>query len=95
MKKILFLSVAFFISLCVQSQNPTFFKNNKNLWGLKDKGGKVLLEPKFYNKPAAFTDGRSVFSKAGRYGVLDENGNEIVAPVYSSISDYKYGFKPG
>ncbi len=92
MKKTLFLSVALFISLCVQSQNPTFFKNNKNLWGLKDKDGKVLLEPKFYNKPAAFIDGRSVFSKAGLNGVLDEAGKEIVAPLYSSISDYKYGF---
>lgn len=92
MKKILFLSAVLFSTLCVQSQNSTFFKNNKGLWGLKDKDGKVLIEPKFYIKPAAFIDGRSVFSKAGLNGVLDEAGKEVVAPVYSSISEYKYGF---
>jgi WG containing repeat len=78
------------IAMAVHSQQ--FFKNNKNMWGVKDRTGKVLVEPKYYNKPAPFIEGRSVYTKMGLKGLLDESGKEVTPPVYYSISDFKHGY---
>ncbi len=94
MKRIALLAalILYFTALA-QSQNLTAFKNTKGLWGFKDNTGKVVVEPKFYYKPAPFVEKRAVFVKSSSLrGVLDENGVEIVPPVYASITDFKYGF---
>ncbi|MES2431174.1 MAG: WG repeat-containing protein [Bacteroidota bacterium] len=94
MKKInVFFVLILFSTLTTYGQELTAFKNTKNLWGFKDKKGKVVVEPKYYYKPSAFTEGRSVFNKTYTLvGVLDEKGVEIVPPIYTSISDFKYGY---
>jgi hypothetical protein len=90
MKNIIFLSLLLFIAATAKGQ--TFFKNNKGLWGLKDKTGKVLLEPQYRGRPNDFSEGRSVFYSKGFVGVIDERGREIAPPVYTSITNYRYGF---
>jgi WG containing repeat len=90
MKKIILCGFLLLAVLACYSQ--VFFKNNKNMWGLKDKAGKVLVEPKYYNRPGPFIEGRSVYSKLGLKGLLDESGKEVTPPVYYSINDFKYGY---
>lgn len=93
MKKYIACLIAVVVFLTtVKSQHLSLFKNNKALWGYKDKAGTVVVEPKYYSKPNAFFEGRAVFTKLGLKGLLDEKGAEMLAPTYASISDFKYGF---
>jgi len=95
MKQIGILLLALFsCSFFAQSQNIIAFKNTKGYWGFKDKKGKVIVEPKYYNnKPTPFVDGRSIFTgTSGLKGVLDENGKEITEPIYTKINEFKHGF---
>lgn len=88
--------ISFTVTLCfifgVKSQNIMLFKNNKALWGYKDKAGNVVVEPKYYAKPTDFVEGRAVFAKLNLKGLIDEKGTEILAPTYSGIADFKYAF---
>lgn len=92
MKKYIFLAVMLCMAGIMQGQKLLVFKNNKGLYGYKDKAGKVIVDPKYNIKPTDFLEGRSVFTLVNLKGVLDENGKEIVPPVYKSISNFNYGY---
>ena len=91
-KYIAFFAMALCLAVSVKSQDLVPFRNNKGLWGLQDKTGKVVTEPAYTYKPSAFKGGRSIVSRSGLKGVLNEKGKEVLAPTYTNISDFNDGF---
>lgn len=72
------------------------FKDKNGLFGLKDSGGTIILEPEWTELEPFGTDffRAKLMARAGSpYGIIDTNGNIIVPFVYSDIkklSDYIY-----
>lgn len=76
--------------------NPQFsnvgnFSNDKcavqdcvGKWGYIDKAGKMTIKYQFDNA-REFHDGKAVVASGGKLGVIDENGNYIINPQFSSM----------
>lgn len=93
MKKIYFALLICCISFQTTAQDLVAFRNNKGLWGFKNKTGKVVVEPAYTYRPGSFSEGRSIVALTYTLrGVIDETGKKIVPTKYYSISDYKNGF---
>ena len=64
-------------------------------FGLIDKTGKVVVEPKFDDMGIAFKDGAIVVGemKYGRmkYGYVDKNGKTIIPPRYDEVRSFSDG----
>ncbi|MCR6722190.1 MAG: WG repeat-containing protein [Chitinophagaceae bacterium] len=81
------------ISIHAISQDLIAFRNNKGLWGFKNKSGQIVVEPTYTYRPGEFSNGRSIVAQTYTLrGVIDDKGNKIVSPKYYSISDYINGF---
>ena len=78
MKKIFFT-----LALILILQNCAFasksFYNDKNLWGIKDNNGEVLVEPQ-YKKLIILGENTYIVQKRGKFGVIDNNNN-IIVPI--------------
>src|SRR5574344_1596756 len=102
MKKILFLigimlisqGVSFSeeavpLSSSVMTENikclTVFTKNN--LFGLKNKQGKILIQP-IYKKLIKVGDYSWIVQKKNRFGLVDNNGNYLVKPRYRHCERY-------
>ena len=96
------------ISGIYNAVNQTFETDNKIYWidffkrgkakiykdgyvGLIDSTGTVLCEPKY---DAIFESNEATFKVVlnNKYGFIDANGSEIIAPFTSELSDFNSGF---
>lgn|SRR5574344_1249829 len=62
-----------------------FSYNNK--FGLKDKDGKILIQP-LYNKLIRVGEGSWIIQKKRRFGLVDNNGNFLVQARYRHVDRY-------
>jgi len=63
-------------------------QQDKRRWvGLYDHQGKAVL-PHVYESIDAFVNGRAIFKRNFEWGVLDEQGRELVPPRYNRIDRY-------
>lgn len=60
------------------------FTNEKNLWGLKDSNGVVLIEPQ-YKKLIILGNSSYIVQKGSKFGLVDFNGNILVPIKYSHV----------
>lgn len=75
---------------------PAFkMERNEKLWGYIDDKGKFIVEPK-YDLVHDFTDeGLAKVELEGLSGVINRDGEEILAPSYQTISEFKDGYFVG
>lgn len=82
----LLCTISFLLTLCcfLQAQGHFPVKINKK-WGLIDANGKMVLDA-HYDAIGEFKKyGYAVMQRAGRVGLLNEKGKEIVAPKYDDL----------
>lgn len=60
--------------------------NEEGLWGYSTKECDIMMIPHEYQEAQAFHDGFAIVKK-GKYGVIDQLGNRIVAFIYQSITE--------
>lgn len=61
-------------------------KDGKQLWGLIDQNGKMVVDPA-YDAIEDYNDyGYAKFTKNKKYGILDKNGKEFLKPEYDDIT---------
>ena len=61
-----------------------FSNKKKNLFGLKDKSGNVIVEPQ-YKKLIRLGNSSWIINKKNKYGLIDCSGNIIVEPKYRHV----------
>jgi hypothetical protein len=88
MKKI-FLIFSLILAVNKTCCQTTFYDNSTKLYGIIDKTGKIIINPK-YKYMSSILDGISIYSnednsKNRKYGLLDEKGNIILLATYNSI----------
>ena len=95
MKKIFILSaIILVLNGCAFAQEPikasvsmadiTVFSNDKNLFGLQDKSGNIIVEPQ-YKKLIRLGDSSWIVLKKTKYGLIDNNGNYLIEPKYRHV----------
>lgn len=60
-------------------------------WGVVDKKGKYVIEPKYY-EINRFSNGMARVSLDNLYGFIDEEGKEVIPAVYETAGDFKDDF---
>ena len=66
----------------VYSNNKLFVKVENNRYGFVDYNGNVVVDCQ-YDKAYEFNEyGFATVKKDGKWGAIDENGEEVVAPIY-------------
>lgn len=63
------------------SDLTVFSSGKKNLFGLKDKQGNIIVEPQ-YKKLIRLGDSAWIVQKKNKFGLIDNNGNYLVEPKY-------------
>ena len=72
------------IKASVSMSDLTVFSNEKNLFGLKDKSGNIIVEPQ-YKKLIRLGDSSWIVLKKTKYGLIDNNGNYLIEPKYRHV----------
>eukprot|EP01133_Synstelium_polycarpum_P017778 gene17778-21208_t len=72
-----------------QDVSYEIFEENK-LWGLKDKGGRVLLAAQFDEFFSFGPQDLAVVSKNGKYGYVDTAGRIAIPLVWDDAFDFEY-----
>lgn len=98
MKKLI-LALSVTLGMTVNAQ--VFFKGENGKYGLKDKGGNVIVQPK-YTYTREFHQGLAVvnigavidykkydYPFGGKWGYIDETGQEIIPLKYPYAEDFK------
>lgn len=65
--------------------------NDDNKYGLIDSNTGKAKTPFKYDEVDDFYEGIAIVSVDDKYGFIDENGKEVIKPIY----DYAYGFDAG
>ena len=63
------------------SDLTVFSSGKKNLFGLKDKQGNIIVEPQ-YKKLIRLGDSAWIVQRKNKFGLIDNNGNYLVEPKY-------------
>ncbi|MDE6020282.1 MAG: WG repeat-containing protein [Ruminococcus sp.] len=77
----------------------SMFRDQNGLWGLKDSGGTIILDPEWNELIQINSDyfkAKLITRSGALYGVIDRNGDIIVPFVYSKIerlSEFVYSAK--
>jgi WG containing repeat len=88
---ILFLLVTVFVTTHSQELKPV--RSKKGLWGFVNAKNDTVVKPSFVYKPALFQEERAIIKNSSTlFGVIDTKGNQLVAPQYYSITDFKNGY---
>ena len=72
------------IKASVSMSDLTVFSGEKNLFGLKDKEGNIIVEPQ-YKKLIRLGDSSWIVLKKNKYGLIDNNGNYLIQPKYRHV----------
>lgn len=72
------------IKASVSMSDLTVFSNEKNLFGLKDKSGNIIVEPQ-YKKLIRLGDSSWIVLKKTKYGLIDNSGNYLIEPKYRHV----------
>ena len=72
------------IKASISMSDLTVFSNEKNLFGLQDKQGNIIVEPQ-YKKLIRLGDSSWIVLKKNKYGLIDNNGNYLVEPKYRHV----------
>lgn len=63
----------------------------QNKYGLIDKTGKEIIEPKFDNIVSDINEGLAPFRIGNKWGYLDEAGNIAIEPLFDAASGFSEG----
>lgn len=100
MKKIVFvLTLLLFLQNCAFAAKT--FSDEKNLWGIKDEAGNVLVDAQ-YKKLIILGSDTYIAQKKSKFGIIDKNNNILVPIKYTHVervlgkfakfgNGYKYG----
>lgn len=58
--------------------------NEKNLFGLKDKNGRIIVKPE-YKKLISLGESSWIVQKKNKYGLIDNSGNFLLEPKYRHV----------
>lgn len=58
--------------------------NEKNLFGLKDKNGRIIVKPE-YKKLIRLGESSWIVQKKNKYGLIDNSGNFLLEPKYRHV----------
>lgn len=84
MKRLIIIVLCAFVSGLLTAQQAFPVKVNKK-WGLIDAGGRIILPPA-YDAIGEFKHfGFAAMQRNGKVGLLDEQGKEVVRPVYEDL----------
>lgn len=72
------------IKASVSMSDLTVFSNEKNLFGLQDKSGNIIVEPQ-YKKLIRLGDSSWIILKKTKYGLIDNSGNYLIEPKYRHV----------
>ena len=72
------------IKASVSMSDLTVYSNEKNLFGLKDKSGNIIVEPQ-YKKLIRLGDSSWIVLKKTKYGLIDNSGNYLIEPKYRHV----------
>ena len=72
------------IKASVSMSDLTVFSNEKNLFGLQDKSGNIIVEPQ-YKKLIRLGDSSWIVLKKTKYGLIDNSGNYLIEPKYRHV----------
>lgn len=72
------------IKASISMSDLTVFSNEKNLFGLKDKSGNIIVEPQ-YKKLIRLGDSSWIILKKTKYGLIDNSGNYLIEPKYRHV----------
>ncbi len=72
------------IKASISMSDLTVFSNEKNLFGLKDKSGNIIVEPQ-YKKLIRLGDSSWIVLKKTKYGLIDNSGNYLIEPKYRHV----------
>lgn len=82
-KTLLFLLLFISYNAISQKYNIPFRKGN--LWGISDKNGTLLLEPKYDSINPNMSNFRWFIYKDNKVGILNDDNKEVLTPTYDSI----------
>jgi hypothetical protein len=92
LKLFIFIAIGMLLNSSISAQS--FFKDTNGKYGLKDANGKVILPGK-YVAPTNFANGYAIVAIENAigefYGVIDQNGKEILECKYSEIEIDNFG----
>ncbi len=86
-----FLCFLFVVVTRVCSQQP-LIGVKEGQWLLLDKGKTITLPKNYYDVGDFDQHGLAYFAVAGKYGVIDAKGNEVVAAQFNRIQSHGYGY---
>ncbi len=86
MKNPFLILVLISISTSVLSQEFNIPYRKGELWGMANSTGKIIAEPKYDWVSDKQDNNRWFVFKDGLMGVIDENGKEVLAPIYDTIT---------
>ena len=64
--------------------------SNSKLWGVIDKRGNFVHQPKF-ESAAEFHDGLALACAKGKCGYVDRSGAWVIQPIFPSAQSFRYG----
>lgn len=68
------------------------FKGKNNKSGLKDEIGKVIIPAKYENiNPISFSDGMAKVMLSKKWGFINQDAKEVIAPKYEQVNDFFNG----
>ena len=65
--------------------NNTFIFAEDGQWNLANANGSQIIKPNFTDGLRLLTPGYFGFERDGKFGVMDQQGNEVQAPAYDEI----------
>jgi hypothetical protein len=75
------------------SSGAAAFQDEQRRWGLIDRAGKVVLEPRFEQIRDA-AEGYAAAREGGRWGFVDVRGRVVVEPRFEQALDFAEGMAP-
>lgn len=66
------------------SENKCAVKNAFGKWGYCNKSGKLIIAYQF-EEASDFNDNTAIVREKGKAGVIDENGNYLIEPTFTSL----------
>src|SRR5436190_3078399 len=95
-------SILFFLSLltthyslfaqrgsnCPDDLVPKYGENK--MWGYANLFGQWVIEPS-YTKVSPYIENKAVVMKGLSYGVIDCEGNVVLAPQYEKLTNFRFG----
>ena len=84
MRNYILLIISLLAPNFLQAQDLIPYRQH-DLWGYANAAGELVIEPKFDGAERFTKHGLAIIEKAGKQGIIDENGKYILVPKYQKV----------